>query len=217
MAVTCAYHEKAEAVGACVNCGKLVCNECKVTLKGKIYCNPCMEEMYAEKTLKAESAVPAATTVVVESTPSKEEAKGKAEVGAKSAAKAKADAKTEVAIAATDNTSGQGKEAIFPEELKGFNTGAFLMNWIWGIGNKVWISLLALIPYVNIVIAIILGVKGNEWAWRNKQWESIERFKKVQRTWMWVGIAILIVSLVVGGLAAAIAMLYSSGGEIQFN
>jgi hypothetical protein len=68
-----------------------------------------------------------------------------------------------------------------------------------------------------MIMAIVLGVKGNEWAWRNKRWDSIERFKKVQRTWMWVGIAILIVSLIVGALAAAISALYSSGGEIQFN
>ena len=215
MAVTCAYHKKAEAVGACVNCGKLICDECKVTLKGKIYCNPCMEEMYAEKALMAESAVPVAATAVVESIPSKEVTEVKAE--AKPATKAKAVAKTEATTAAIENTSGQGKDAVFPEELKGFNTGAFLMNWIWGIGNKVWISLLALIPYVNLVIAIVLGVKGNEWAWRNKQWESIDRFKKVQRTWKWVGIALLIVSLVLGGLAAAVFVLYSSGGEIQFN
>lgn len=39
----CAYHEDREPVGACVNCGKLVCLECKVTIKGKIYCNPCIE------------------------------------------------------------------------------------------------------------------------------------------------------------------------------
>lgn len=211
MAITCAYHKKAEAVGACVNCGKLICDECRVTLKGKLYCNPCVEEMYAEKALMAESAVPVAATAVVESTPAKEVIEVKAETEAKPAAKAKE------AVVSKDNTSGQGKNAVIPEEIKGFNGGAFLMSWIWGIGNKVWISLLALIPYVNLVMSIVLGIKGSEWAWRYKQWDSIEHFKKVQRTWKGIGIALLIVSLVLTALSIiAYVVLLSSGGSIQF-
>jgi len=33
----CAYHPEREAVGACVDCGRLVCDECKTLLGGKIY------------------------------------------------------------------------------------------------------------------------------------------------------------------------------------
>ena len=33
-----------------------------------------------------------------------------------------------------------------PAEIKRWNWGAFLLNWIWGIGNQTYISLLALIP-----------------------------------------------------------------------
>ena len=29
----------------------------------------------------------------------------------------------------------------------------------------------------------VLGAKGNEWAWQNKRWNSIEHFKKVQKLW----------------------------------
>ena len=45
MAMKCAYHPEREAVGACVNCGKLVCDECKVVLTGKNYCNPCADKI----------------------------------------------------------------------------------------------------------------------------------------------------------------------------
>ncbi len=111
----CDYHPERDTVGACVNCGKLVCAECKTILGGKIYCNPCADKEYSEVTKK---------------------------------------------------TPGQDSLAVIPKEVRGWNWGAFLLNWIWGMGNGVWISLLALIPFVGIIMAIVLGVKGSEWAWR---------------------------------------------------
>jgi len=30
---------------------------------------------------------------------------------------------------------------------------------------------------------IVLGLKGNEWAWRARKWESIEQFKSSQENW----------------------------------
>ena len=86
------------------------------------------------------------------------------------------------------NTSGQGKLAAMPKEIQGWTWGAFLLNWIWSISNNVWIGLLALIPVVNIVILITLGMKGNEWAWQNKRWDSIADFKEIQARWRDVGI-----------------------------
>ena len=89
---------------------------------------------------------------------------------------------------AAGNTSGQGNLAVIPREISGWNWGAFLLSWIWGIGNNVWIALLALIPYVGFIMAIVLGVKGSEWAWENKRWDSIEHFKATQRKWAYWGI-----------------------------
>lgn len=45
MAMKCAYHPERDAAGACVNCTKLVCDECKAVLGGKIYCNPCANKI----------------------------------------------------------------------------------------------------------------------------------------------------------------------------
>ena len=36
---------------------------------------------------------------------------------------------------------------------------------------------------MNLFMVIALGLKGNEWAWKHRKWESIEHFKKVQREW----------------------------------
>lgn len=89
------------------------------------------------------------------------------------------------------NTSGTGSEAIVPDEIRGWNWGAFCLGWIWAIGNQVWIGLLGLIPYLGIIMNIILGVKGSEWAWQNKRWKSVEHFKSVQAIWAYVGIGLI--------------------------
>jgi hypothetical protein len=105
---------------------------------------------------------------------------------------------------ATGNTSGQGSTAIVPPEIKGWNWGAFFLNWIWAIGNKTWIGLLALVPYVGWIMAIVLGVKGSEWAWQYRQWESVEQFKATQRVWAIWGVVLFVVAFVIGILAAVI-------------
>ena len=41
-----------------------------------------------------------------------------------------------------ENTSGRGKAAVLPDQLRGWNWGAFLLNVLWGIGNSTFIALL---------------------------------------------------------------------------
>ncbi len=116
-----------------------------------------------------------------------------------------------------ENTSGQGKKSIVPDEIKGWNWSAFLLGWIWGIGNHVWVALLTLIPVLSIgfimafasndilipalisafgfllIMSIVIGAKGNEWAWKNDNWKDIEQFKNYQKVWRKYGITIIIV------------------------
>lgn len=82
-----------------------------------------------------------------------------------------------------ENSSGQGATAIVPCEINKWNWGAFLLHWIWGVGNKTLISLLIFVPFVNIAMPFVLGFKGSQWAWKNKKWESVEQFKATQRSW----------------------------------
>jgi Cytochrome oxidase complex assembly protein 1 len=70
-----------------------------------------------------------------------------------------------------------------PAEINRWNWGAFLLNWIWGIGNQTYIALLALIPGFGFIWMLVLGAKGSTWAWRNGRWDSVEHFKRVQRKW----------------------------------
>lgn len=87
-----------------------------------------------------------------------------------------------------------------PKECKHFNWGACLLTWIWGIGNKTYITflifaiaLLNIIPFVGwiatLAFCIWLGCKGNELSWKNNYWSDIEQFNNTQRKWaMWGGI-----------------------------
>lgn len=40
---------------------------------------------------------------------------------------------------------------VVPQEVKGWNWGAFMFNIFWGIGNKTYLPLLCLIPIFNVV------------------------------------------------------------------
>jgi hypothetical protein len=91
-----------------------------------------------------------------------------------------------------------------PPELDRWNWGAFLLGWIWGIGNNTYVALLALIPGVNVIMHIVLGFRGSRWAWQNGRWDNAEHFKRVQRAWakwgaiIWVIMIALFVSMFVG-------------------
>ena len=83
-----------------------------------------------------------------------------------------------------------------PPEIDRWNWGAFLLSWIWGVGNNTFIALLTLVPIVGFVMLFVLGAKGSRWAWRNGRWDSVEHFKRVQRLWAIWGVIVWI-----GGIA----------------
>jgi len=92
-----------------------------------------------------------------------------------------------------------------PDGVKGWSWGAFFLNGIWAIGNRTWIGLLAFVPYLGWLVAIWLGFKGREMAWKNKQWDSLEHFNRVQRRWSQWGVGIMIAAALLGVLAALVA------------
>ena len=109
------------------------------------------------------------------------------------------------------NTSGQGAQATLPAEIRGWNWGAFLLTWIWGLGNSTYIAFLTWVPFVGWAMGFVLGAKGSEWAWQNKRWDSVEHFKRVQRQWAWWGLGLVLLSIAIVALVviAAFAQLMS--------
>ncbi len=104
----------------------------------------------------------------------------------------------------TVNTSGQGAAATVPAEIQGLNWGGLMLSWIWGIGNSTWIALLSFIPFIGVFVPFYLLFKGNELAWKNKQWASVEAFKATQRKWAIAGLVILVIAVVLGVLGSVI-------------
>jgi serine/threonine protein kinase len=99
-----------------------------------------------------------------------------------------------------------------PPELDRWNWGATLLPGLWSINNRVWIGLIAWSCLLTcgiswVVIAILLGARGNQWAWRSRQWQSVEAFKANQRAWSTAGI-------VVWGIYAALLTLLVAIGSL---
>jgi len=94
---------------------------------------------------------------------------------------------------------GANNPAEIPRELDRWNWGAFFLNWIWGLGNSTYIALLMFVPFVNLIMIFILGARGSAWAWKNKQWQDVEHFKRVQKAWAiwglvsWIAVIVLTV------------------------
>ena len=99
----------------------------------------------------------------------------------------------------------QSASRDIPVEIDRWNWGAFLLTWIWGLGNNTFIALLMFVPFVNVVMWFLLGAKGSVWAWRNGRWDDVAHFKRVQRKWalwgfgIW-GAGVLVMFATIGGV-----------------
>lgn len=88
----------------------------------------------------------------------------------------------------------RGKGDQMPQEIQRWNWSAFILGPIWGVMHGIWWSVLGFLPFLPILprpigfvvlvgIMLILGLRGNEMAWRAKQWDSAEKFLAVQQRW----------------------------------
>lgn len=96
-----------------------------------------------------------------------------------------------------DSDHDQANSKNVPSEIKGWSWGAFGLNGIWGVGNRTYSALLAFLPVINVVIMVLLGLNGRKWAWKNRDWESVEHFKRVQRKWDIAGMVVVGIYLIV--------------------
>ncbi len=85
---------------------------------------------------------------------------------------------------------------------KEFNWGAFFGTWIWGLFNKSYKTLLMLILWFtpwNILFAVYCGIKGNEWASENRNWDSLEKFKSSQekQTAFWAIFSVILIPAII--------------------
>lgn len=87
-------------------------------------------------------------------------------------------------------SDGPGQE----EELHEWSWGAFVLGPIWGVFNRVYFGLLALVPILGFYVAIYLGVHGRSLAWNRSAMQSAD-FRRKQRHWDRAGIVVFLVVL----------------------
>jgi hypothetical protein len=121
-------------------------------------------------------------------------------------------------------------DAGLPTELHGWNWGAFFFGWVWGVFNHANLGFLifaiavvagliagggntaagvavALFGLGGLALAIVHGVKGNEWAWNKKHFVSAAEFRREQRGWAVAALCMFcvsVVALVGGGILSAV-------------
>ena len=105
------------------------------------------------------------------------------------------------------NDSGT-RSARLPRSARGWNTAAFLLGPVWGPANGVWLGVIGLVflflPFLDIPTRMILylafgallGLKGNEMAWKARRWNSVEHFKRIQQAWMMFALVVNIILLI---------------------
>ncbi len=112
------------------------------------------------------------------------------------------------------NNLKQSRSQI-PREIRRWNWSAFILGPIWGLSHNIWWSALGLLPLLSflprqltiatwVLVAVLLGLKGNELAWRARRWESVDRFMAIQQRWVTLSIIFAI-----GALLLVIAVLLS--------
>ncbi len=84
---------------------------------------------------------------------------------------------------AVENSLGTRSRRGGAPQINRWDWGAFLLNWIWGLGNRTFVALLMSVPLVSFATMFVLGAKGSAWAWLNRRWESVQQFQAVQRRW----------------------------------
>lgn len=79
---------------------------------------------------------------------------------------------------------GKFSSQISKSEINKFNWGAFFGTWIWGLMNKCYIPLLIIPLFFTpawLSFILILGIKGNEWAYKKQHSKDIQQFHRSQK------------------------------------
>lgn len=103
---------------------------------------------------------------------------------------------------------------------KTFNWGAFFGTWLWGLFNRsyvpLWQLILCFTPW-SFYFQIVCGMKGNEWAYKNKKWNDVEKFNKSQRnqSLIWAILSIVVIPILIFMVIfiSTIALAISSAGS----
>ena len=117
--------------------------------------------------------------------------------------------------AAAEPVTYAGQGSLVPP--KGWSWGAATFGWIWGIRFKVWLAFLGLVPLLNGIWWIVLGIKGREWAWKAAVGKDPDQVTASMKKWDKWGLIIFILGFVVGIAGGIFAALSGGGAATNLN
>jgi TPR repeat protein len=79
-------------------------------------------------------------------------------------------------------------------KISGWNWGPFIFTFLWAIFHDFWIlAILSIIPGIGFIIGIILGIKGNEWAWQKDKHKNYHIFIEQRDRWNKIGLMFVVI------------------------
>lgn len=89
-------------------------------------------------------------------------------------------------------------EVVREEKARvGWNWGAFMMPFQFGIGNKAYLCLLTIVPLLNFIWIFVAGFNGAKWAYESGEFNTVAEFNASMRTWNRAGLVTFIITVVV--------------------
>ena len=80
-----------------------------------------------------------------------------------------------------DNKKDTSKTTTVPDGIKSWSWGASCLNGLRGFGNRTFAALHGFVTVLNFFMGFILGFYGRKWACKNRHWESVDHFNRVQK------------------------------------
>jgi hypothetical protein len=83
------------------------------------------------------------------------------------------------------------------EPKLGWNWGAFMFPFQFGIGTKAYLTLLTLVPILNFIWFFVSGSQGAKWAYDSGYFENVDEFNGAMKSWNRAGLVSAIIIAVV--------------------
>ena len=102
--------------------------------------------------------------------------------------------------ATPEERTSSGAERPARLDAVGWNWGAFMFPFVWGIGHRVYRVFWLFVPLFNLYWIFRIGLNGTEWAWEKGNFSDSNSIKEIESPWQRAGFVYFWISIVGGVL-----------------